>query len=77
MLPEDAVGAALYRYDYCTAKYSLTGFINGRSEAPSQSSNFNTISNSESSNIIVVVAIFSVLSFSLLTVLVIKKRKER
>lgn len=26
----DAICAALYRYDYCTAKYSLTNFITGR-----------------------------------------------
>ena len=33
MLPEEAIGAALYRYDYCTVKYSLTNFITGRSTA--------------------------------------------
>ena len=31
MLPEEAVGAAMYRYDCCTGKYNLTNFISGRS----------------------------------------------
>lgn len=78
MIPEDAIGAAMYRYDYCTAKYSLNSFIEGRPEVPNQSSYYNTISANENSNtIIIVVVALSALAFSLLTVLVIKKRKQR
>ena len=36
MLPADAIAAAVARYDYCTIKYSLTGFINGRASAQNQ-----------------------------------------
>lgn len=34
MLPDDAIAAAMYRYDYCTTKYSLTAFVTGRSISP-------------------------------------------
>ncbi len=34
MSDEDAVKAALYRYDYCTAKYHLENFIVGRTVRP-------------------------------------------
>ena len=30
MSDADAIGAALYRYDFCTAKYNLNAFISGR-----------------------------------------------
>ena len=54
----DAICAALYRYDYCTAKYSLTNFITGRepSYAFSRTSLFNVGSEKIESTILVVVA---------------------
>ena len=78
MLPVEAIGAAMYRYDVLTAKYSLSNFIDGRPDVPNSSSYYNNvITTNESNNIFIIVAIISVVSISLLSVLIIKKRKQK
>jgi len=78
MLPEEAIGAAMYRYDALTAKYSLNNFIDGRPDVPNSSSYYyNHMSATESNSIFIIIAIISVVSVSLLSVLIIKKRKQK
>ena len=79
MLPEEAIGAAMYRYDYCTSKYSLTSFIEDRPKVPNPSSNYyNEINSAESSSAFLIIAIVaSAVTISLLSVLILKKRKQK
>ena len=55
MSDENALAAAMYRYDYCTLKYSLTNFIEGRSVASNNS--ILIISKISSGNVMQVVTI--------------------
>lgn len=73
MLPEDAIGAALYRYDYCCAKYSLTNFID-RTLTVSFGSNLLNPVTAESNNTFIVVVIISIVSVSALGLLVYKRK---
>lgn len=75
----DAVAAAMYRYDYCTSKYSLTSFIEDRPKVPNTSSNYyGEISSTESNSAFLIIAIVaSAATISLLGILIIKKRKQR
>lgn len=79
MNANDAVAAAMYRYDYCTSKYSLTSFIEDRPKVPNTSSNYyGEISSTESNSAFLIIAIVaSAATISLLGVLIIKKRKQR
>ena len=78
MTDADALGAALYRYDYCTLKYSLTNFINGRT--PSLASpEMKIINNTNDANVILLITTsIIVVSASLFVVLhfVSRKRKQ-
>ena len=73
----DALAAAMYRYEYCTAKYSLTEFIVGRTVSPTNVG-LNIIDNSYSSNAMVVIAIItvSICAFGLSIMVFSKKRKN-
>lgn len=78
MLPEEAIGAAMYRYDVLTSKYSLDSFIDGRPDAPYSSSLYDYgMTTSESNNVVLIIVIISAVSISLLSVLIIKKRKQK
>ena len=55
LLPEEAVGAAMYRYEALTSKYSLTNFITGRSV--SSNSSIQVIARISTNNTIQVVTI--------------------
>ncbi len=75
MLPEDAVAAAMYRYDYCTAKYGLTNFISGRTVSVSFATNVSSpMNNGSNSTLIIVIAVLSITSLSLAGVLVFKRK---
>ena len=73
MLPEDAIGAALYRYDYCCAKYSLTNFID-RTLTVSFGSNLLNPVTVETSNTFIIIVIISIVSISSLGLLVYKRK---
>ena len=78
MLPEEAIGAAMYRYDVLTAKYGLDSFIDGRPDVPNSSSLYGYgMTASESNNVVLIIVIISAVSISLLSVLIIKKRKQK
>ena len=79
MNADDAVAAAMYRYDYCTSKYNLSSFIDDRPKVPNTSSNYyGEISSTESNSAFLIIAIVaSAATISLLGVLIIKKRKQR
>ena len=75
MLPEDAVAAAMYRYDYCTAKYSLTNFISGRTVSVSFDTNvLSPMNNHSNGTLIIVITVLSITSLSLAGVLVFKRK---
>ena len=62
---DDAICAAMYRYDYCTAKYSLTNFVTGRSLSVSFSriNIFNNASvDTESMTVVIIVAAIVLIS---------------
>ena len=77
MSDADALAAAIYRYDFCTNKYSLTEFINGRTiSLPSRGI---TIFNNQT-NINVIILITSSIALvcaSLFTVLYFISRKRK
>ena len=70
-----AIGAALYRYDFCTAKYSLTNFMN-RTLGSNRINPINKVNNTVA---IVVVVTISLVSVSALGAyfLLRKKKEER
>lgn len=74
----EALGAALYRYDYCTLKYSLTNFINGRVPALA-STEMRIVNNTTNVNVIILITTsIALVSASLFVVLhfVSRKRKQ-
>ena len=77
MSDSDALGAAMYRYDYCTTKYSLTPFITGRVISLSNTG-IKTIN--AAANIYAIIAVTSgiaVVTVSLFVIYhVLRKRKE-
>ena len=73
MLPEDAIGAALYRYDYCDAKYSLGNFIGRTITVSFSSSMLNTVTN-DSNSMMIVIIVTSVMSISVIGILLAKKK---
>ena len=75
MTPEDAIAAAMYRYDYCGAKYNLTNFIDRTYSVSFGSNSINLFSN-ESNNIIVIISILSIASLSVLGLFVYKKKHK-
>ena len=63
MSDSDALGAALYRYDYCTAKYNLEEFIVGRTLSVSFGNNISLLNvTTENTNTIAIIVIISMVS---------------
>ena len=79
MLPEEAIGAALYRYDYCTAKYKLDSFIEDRPEVPNLFSNYNDelIDNNSNNTIMILVIVASLALLSSFGLIVFKKKRAK
>lgn len=75
MTDADAIAAALYRYDWCTAKYSLTNFM-GRTLSVSFSRA--TFPVAEQNNTAIIVIVVSMISLTAVGgFLFLKKRKEQ
>ena len=78
-MPDDnALAAAMYRYDYCTIKYSLTNFINGRTPSLA-SAEMRVINTTTNVNVVLLITISAiVVGASLFVVLhfVSCKRKQ-
>ena len=63
MSDSDALGAALYRYDFCTAKYDLEEFIVGRTLSVSFGNNISLFGgNTETTTTITLIVIISMVS---------------
>ena len=74
---EEARGAAMYRYDYCTGKYSLNNFITGRTPIEVSGGLFlNILSLENNSTIVIVIAIVATTMLSFTLYLVLKKKKK-
>ena len=74
----DALAAGLYRYDYCTLKYSLTNFIDGRTPSLA-SAEMRVINTTTNVNVVLLITISAiVVGASLFVVLhfVSRKRKQ-
>lgn len=74
----DAIAAGLYRYDYCTLKYSLTNFIDGRTPSLA-SAEMRVINTTTNVNVVLLITISAiVVGASLFVVLhfVSRKRKQ-
>lgn len=77
MLPEDAVKAAMYRYEYCTAKYNLNAFINGRSISLVFSNSVVLNNNNNTNNtLIIAIIIATVSTLGVATLFAYKRRKH-
>ena len=79
MSSSDAIGAALYRYDYCTAKYSLTNFV-GRTLTVTFGSNLLFAINlnlSQTNTFIIVISIISLVSVSMFGLYIYKRKREQ
>ena len=74
MLPEDAIAAAMYRYDFCTAKYNLNPFIASRVSSLAINNKVSIGTNTNSNNLLIVIAVLSITSLSLAGVLVFKRK---
>ena len=79
MLPEDAIAAAMYRYDYCTSKYSLSSFIVGRPAASNNASIIGVITKMSSNDMLqIIIAISSVVLVAAIAIpYFVMKRKEK
>lgn len=76
MTDADALGAAMYRYEFCVAKYNLTQFIVGRSVS-SSNSGINLLNDNGNVNIVIVISVaLSVVSLAIAATFIIRKRKE-
>ena len=73
----DALGAAMYRYDYCTAKYSLTNFVAGRTVTPSNFT-IHALNATNNSDVVIIVLSILIVSFCGLGIayFYLRKRKE-
>lgn len=77
MSASDAVAAAMYRYDYCSAKYNLSNFIDRTLTVSFGSSFLSAINNSSSNNIIVIIAVLSLASVSVIGVFMYKRKQRQ
>ena len=75
MLPADAIAAAMARYDYCTGKYSLSNFISGRSVSLSLPTSANNYEQNSVDYLIIITAVIA--SISVLSVIILKKKKQK
>ena len=74
MSSANAIAAAAYRYDYCSAKYSLTNFIDRTITVSFGSNLLLSPFNNESTNIVVIIAVISLVSISFVGLFVYKKK---
>ena len=74
---DDAVAAAMYRYDYCTSKYNLTAFVTGRS-VPAYNSTISIIIKNVTNDIatIVAISVITLVIFGSVTAFFTFRRKE-
>ena len=73
---DDALKAAMYRYDFCASKYELATFINGRVVPSSSVNNYSEVYTNNSVSLIIII-VSSVFAISLLGVIVLKKRRHK
>ena len=74
MSSENAIAAAAYRYDYCTAKYSLTNFIDRTITVSFGSNLLLNKFNNETNNLVIIIAVISIVSVSFVGLFVYKKK---
>lgn len=73
---DDALAIAMYRYDYCTAKYNLSAFVGGRTLTVSFASNniWNITSSNNTAILVIIVAATAMILVA--GVVVLHRRKE-
>ena len=77
MNPEDALAAAMYRYDFCTAKYSLSAFIVGRVSSLATSGRVALPNNTHNNTLVIVIIVTATSSLCLAGLILFRKRKAR
>ena len=79
MSDSDAIAAAMYRYEYCTAKYSLDAFISGRTITLSNTgiTVFKASSNIDASIIIICAVTLSLCAFGICAFYLRKRKEDR
>ena len=77
MSDADALAAALYRYDFCTAKYNLTPFIAGRTLSVSFGNRIDFLTNTNDAAVVIIIV--ATLGFTTIGgyFLLRKKKEER
>lgn len=73
---EDAIKAAMYRYDFCTAKYSLTAFIAGRVSSLATSGRVSFPNNTRNSTLVIVIVVTATSSLCLAGLILFRKRRR-
>lgn len=76
MAAEDAIKAAMYRYDFCTAKYSLTAFIAGRVSSLAISGRVSFPNNTRNSTLVIVIVVTATSSLCLAGLILFRKRRR-
>ncbi len=76
MSDADALKAAMYRYDYCTAKYNLTEFIEGRTLTVHFDANLKANVEIDSTNVPFVLVIISLVSVTAIAGCIILRKKR-
>ena len=77
MDPTDAIKAAMYRYDFCTAKYNLTPFISGRVSGLAVNNRVSFGNNTNSNTLIIVIAVTAMSSLCLAGIILFRKKRVR
>lgn len=74
---EDALQAAMYRYDFCTAKYNLSAFIVGRVSSLATSGRVALPNNTHNNTLVIVIVVTAASSLCLAGLILFRKRKAR
>lgn len=77
MMPEDAIKAAMYRYDFCTAKYNLTPFIAGRVSSLATSGRIALPNTTHNNTLMIVIIVTAASSLCLAGLILFRKKKVR
>lgn len=77
MTPENAIKAAMYRYDFCTAKYNLTPFIAGRVSSLATSGRVALPNTTHNNTLVIVIIVTATSSLCLAGLILFRKRKVR
>lgn len=75
MLPEEAIGAAMYRYEYCGAKYNLDNFIN-RTYTVVFSNNMYSEPLGNTYDMVLIIVVLSTISMSMVGLLIFKRKRR-